>query len=150
MNIDAHMLNTIKLSISFLLFVFLVRNSFKLAQLGMFISNFRNQLSQYNANPYPHSGVVGDSEVDAEDESLPPKKLGFLIPIEQLVNGFGFNFEPEKLPGIMMDDTFLFSVYLSLILQIAAFILITAFILNIAWPIILCGVCGLVFLLLII
>lgn len=139
--------STIKFSLAAVLLIYLIRNTFKMRQLIMFADNFRKTTNQYKPDPFPltHSTVE-----ELEDVERVPEKISFFIPIEELINGFGFNLTSKSFESLLRESSSSFVLYFVIFLQIAIAFSICYFLLGIPLFMLIFATSGVIFLLAII
>jgi len=144
---NPELLTTIKFSISALILIYLIRNTFKFRQMIMFVENFRKVSNQYRPDPFP---LTHSTTEELEDIEQVPEKVKFAIPIEELINGFGFNFTPESFASIINTPTFTLNFYALIAFHILIANLLCYFFFGIPLSLLVFITSGIVFLLAII
>lgn len=122
-------LPTIKFFLTAVLFIFLIRNVFKLKQLTMFIENFKKKTLKNILDFEKAQALLVEEDGTIDGSKLEP----FVLRMEDIVNGFGFTLTAESFDSAMNKPQFNLAVYISIALQITGFLLVAHFLFGIAW-----------------
>lgn len=141
------LITTIKFSLAALVLIYLIRNTFKIRQMIMFVDNFRKVSNQHRPDPFP---LTHSTTEELEEIERVPEKIKFSIPIEELINGFGFHFTQDSFSSLVNTPTFTFSFYASIIAQIVIANILCYFLLGIPLFFLVFVTSGIIFLLAII
>lgn len=132
-----------------ILFIYLLRNVFKLRQFSLFAKRFNDNLN--NSVNKAISMLKDKTKKDSsakEPESL--QEIPFSLGLDQIVNSFGYAFSPETFNHALANKHFNKVAWVVIIVQISVVSAITYFLFNISLGLISMVCAALLFLLLII
>jgi len=126
----SRILPTIKLFLTAVIFIYLVRSCVKTKQLVMFIENFKRKTARAIVD-FVESNLDEPSEEEVEGKGT--KLQPFILRMEDIINGFGFSLSEKDFDYAMNKPVFPKVANIAIALQIIGFALLAHFLFGIAW-----------------